>query len=472
MNADSPQSPPPASSSNRDTLGVMSVAVISLVALVFGGVALFMSGNDKDGGGGGGNGESIAAGGAVVSLAEFSISPDPIQILPGTDVEVVNDGAVVHNMAVSDSSGVTSPDLAGGESGIFPSKSLEPGTYEVICTIPGHADAGMKGTLEVTEDADVSTGDTAAGDHDTGDDTDWAALDKAMMDSMRAFPAETEGKGNQKLEYEIAEDGAKVFELTAEVTDWEVSPGEIVEAWSYNGMVPGPWIDVDVGDKVRINVTNKLPMGTDVHWHGIRTPNDQDGVAPYTQDLIEPGETFTYEFTTQDKSVGMYHAHNHGQMQVVNGLFAPFTIGEVELPLGETVSGIQIPTDLELSDEIPMVLNDAGVIGLSLNGKSFPATEPVTAKTGDWKLIHYYNEGLTSHPMHLHQFPQLVVAKDGIPLDHPYFADTINVASGERYSVLVNFTDPGTWVWHCHILTHVESDEGMFGMVTAVIVED
>ena len=75
-----------------------------------------------------------------------------------------------------------------------------------------------------------------------------------------------------------------------------------------------------------------------------------------------------------------------------------------------------------------MVLNDAGVIGLSLNGKSFPATEPYSLKTGDWMLVNYYNEGLQYHPMHLHQFPQLVVARDGIPLDYPYFADTISVS--------------------------------------------
>ena len=50
--------------------------------------------------------------------------------------------------------------------------------------------------------------------------------------------------------------------------------------------------------------------------------------------------------------------------------------------------------------------------------------------------------------------------------------DTLNVAPGERYSVLIQATDAGAWLWHCHILTHVESAEGVFGMVTAVIVQD
>jgi FtsP/CotA-like multicopper oxidase with cupredoxin domain len=65
---------------------------------------------------------------------------------------------------------------------------------------------------------------------------------------------------------------------------------------------------------------------------------------------------------------------------------------------------------------------------------------------------------------------QVVVAKDGYRLPQPYTADTVTVAPGERYSVLVRADVPGTWVWHCHILNHVEREEGMFGMVTALVV--
>ena len=91
-------------------------------------------------------------------------------------------------------------------------------------------------------------------------------------------------------------------------------------------------------------------------------------------------------------------------------------------------------------------------------------------KVGDWALVNYYNEGSLSHPMHLHQFPQIVVGRDGIPLDSPYQADTISVAPGERYTVLFHAERPGIWVWHCHILNHAERESGMFGMVTAVQV--
>lgn len=313
----------------------------------------------------------------------------------------------------------------------------------------------------------------AAVESATHADMDAEEMDMMMVESMLAFPAETEGKGNQVLEpSQVRSDGTKVFDLTASVVEWEVSPGDFVEGWAYNGQIPGPWVRVDVGDEVEFNLTNETPLGTDIHWHGVSTPNEMDGVAPYTQDPISSGETFTYRFQAEKPAIGMYHAHLHSQVSVPNGLFAPLQIGESPIPYGETISGVEIPEDLEIADEFPMVLNDAGTIGLTLNGKSFPATEPYVFTEGDWFVVHYYNEGLQSHPMHLHQFPQLVFAKDGIPLDEPYWADTINVAPGERYSVLVNPDRVGTWVWHCHILTHVEREEGMFGMVTALIVEE
>jgi FtsP/CotA-like multicopper oxidase with cupredoxin domain len=94
-----------------------------------------------------------------------------------------------------------------------------------------------------------------------------------------------------------------------------------------------------------------------------------------------------------------------------------------------------------------MFLNDAGNIGLTLNGKSFPATAPIKTKLGDWIQIDYFNEGLPVHPMHLHGVPQLVIAKDGFPASTPYFADTVLVSPGERYSVLVHATNPGVWAF-------------------------
>ncbi len=385
-------------------------------------------------------------------------------------VTVRNNGTMVHNIAVRGED-LVSPDVAAGETTELDLSGLEPGAYEIYCTIPGHTESGMSTTLTIGGDGAATEG--AAAEHATHEVTpeQGALQDQAMIESIMAFPAETEGLGNQPLAAEVLPDGTKRYELTASVIDWEVRPGEIVQAWAYNGMVPGPRIDVEVGDRVQFELTNELPIGTDIHWHGIDVPNDQDGVSPITQDIVATGETFTYEFTVTEPAIGMYHAHAHSHQSVPNGLFGTFYVGDLPLPGGQTVSGHEIPTDLEIAQDLPMVLNDAGVIGLSLDGKSFPATTPIVANVGDWLRLTYFNEGLQVHPMHLHGFEQFVVAKDGEPLDHPYAADTILVAPGERYTVLFNPTLPGTWVWHCHILNHVESAEGMFGMVTALVVQ-
>jgi FtsP/CotA-like multicopper oxidase with cupredoxin domain len=118
-----------------------------------------------------------------------------------------------------------------------------------------------------------------------------------------------------------------------------------------------------------------------------------------------------------------------------------------------------------------MVLNDAGTIGLSLNGKSFPATEPYTMRLGETIKVNYQNEGLLVHPMHLHQPMGWIIAKDGVPLITPEPTDTLLIAPGERYTVLYKAVEPGVWAWHCHILTHAETADGMRYMVTAIIVE-
>lgn len=303
-----------------------------------------------------------------------------------------------------------------------------------------------------------SEGDDA-GEHSGHDPGDWEAMDEAMLERNSSFPAETEGTGGEVLEPEVLDDGTKRFTLTAQVTDWEVEPGKVVEAVSYNGMVPGPTLQVDVGDKVEVVLKNELPESTVIHWHGIPITNEMDGVADVTQPPVPPGESFTYEITASRQSVGWYHSHHNGAVQVTDGLWGTFLIGELPLPDG-----------VEVTQEIPMQLQDSGAIGLSLNGKSFPATAPLNVDKGDWILIHYVNAGTMAHPMHLHGLDQIVIAKDGFPLEQTYKADTVEVAPGERYSVLVQATQVGTWAFHCHIFPHSEGSQGMFGMFTELIV--
>lgn len=286
-------------------------------------------------------------------------------------------------------------------------------------------------------------------------------MDAMHEAGIKAFVAgkETTTKANQLLEPTMDGD-VKVFNLTAGVTKWEVTKGVFVDAWTYNGSMPGPMIRVTEGDKVRVVIKNELPESTAIHFHGLLTPNSMDGVPGVTQPPIKPNETFTYEFTVKNSGSHMYHSHHNATKQVGKGLLGAFIV--------EPKDKSQEPA---VDVDYTMILNDA-LGGFTLNGKGFPATEPIVAKVGQKVRIRYMNEGIMIHPMHLHGFPQLVIAKDGWAQPVPWKCDTLNIAPGERWDVIVECDEPGVWAFHCHILTHAESDHGMFGMVTALIVQE
>lgn len=418
----------------------------------------------------GGGGSSTKAPTVVhVELAEFSITLSPSTIPPGpVQFEVHNGGSMEHNIAVKTTS-IASANIGSGASATV-TGDLDAGDYTIICTIAGHEAAGMASVLTVDPSASaVQPTDT------TMPVMSNEQMDAAMKKVGLQFvdPASKSGvMGNQDLEYTLDADGYKVFQLEAKVVDWQLEPGKIVKAWTYNGTVPGPVIRVAVGDKVRIVLKNSLDQSTSLHLHGVRVPNAMDGVDPYTQEAQKPGETMTYEFTALEPAIGMYHSHHNAQVQVPNGMAGALIIGDWK-DIAMNVAGTRLPdADGKVDQEQIMVLNDAGTIGLSLNGKSFPGTDAYTMNINETMLVHYYNEGLMTHPMHLHQPHGLVVAHDGMPLETPFWADTLNVAPGERWSVLYTAVDPGVWAWHCHILTHAETATGMKYMVTAVIVTD
>jgi FtsP/CotA-like multicopper oxidase with cupredoxin domain len=179
-----------------------------------------------------------------------------------------------------------------------------------------------------------------------------------------------------------------------------------------------------------------------------------------TQAPITPGETYTYEFTAPNPGSHMYHSHHNSLEQVVGGLLGAFIIDPLDTRL-----------EPEVDNEYVYILNDS-VLGFTVNGRSFPYTQPLTATVGERIRIRFYNEGLMIHPMHLHGMPMRVIAKDGYYFPAPYLCDTLNIAPGERYDVVVQARAAGIWAFHCHILSHVESRTGLFGMTTPFVVTE
>lgn len=257
------------------------------------------------------------------------------------------------------------------------------------------------------------------------------------------------------------------YDLTAEVVDWQVVDGEIVEVWGYNGEYPGPTLEAEVGETVQVRLTNNLPEGTSIHWHGMEVPNDQDGVPGITQPIIEPGESYVYQFTIdQEPGTTMYHTHANTMSQLGRGLVGPFIIHE---------KGAK--TTPKYGADYTFVLHE--IEGLyTINGHSFPEilSDPesvMSIETGDRILIRLINAGQQHHPMHMHGHQMKVVALDGAHLENPYEINTIDIAPGQTVDVEITGDNPGTWTFHCHIIGHV-TNRGVYpgGMLTVLDYAD
>ncbi len=403
-----------------------------------------------------GTAEGTASASPTVTLTEFKIAPAEltVPVAEPLRINVKNAGQAPHTfaIAVGDQTFETAL-IAPGSSEALDVPALEPGSYEMLCTVAGHKESGMSGTVVagIPTSADEMPGMNHGG-------TSIADMLAGHEASVKAFPAETEGTGAQPLKPTM-DDGVKVFEVTAEAVQWEVSPGEFKTAMAYNGTVPGPELRVFDGDRMRVHIQNELPEPTTIHWHGMHVPNAMDGVPFVTQDPIMPGEDFTYEFTVRnDPGLYLYHSHFNATAQVESGLYGPIVVQD----RGKDA----IDADVEYTT----IIGD-GPLGFVLNGKGFPATAPMAAARGETVLLHLANVGEALHPMHLHGYDFTVIRQDGQPVRPPSTVNTLVVPPGTTFDVLIHANTPGVWAFHCHILSHVEGPDGMYGMVTALVVE-
>jgi FtsP/CotA-like multicopper oxidase with cupredoxin domain len=260
-------------------------------------------------------------------------------------------------------------------------------------------------------------------------------------------------------------DGWKIFHLVAEPVKHQIAPGLDIEAWGYNGGTPGPLIEAVVGDRVRIYVTNKLEEPTTVHWHGVFVPNGMDGVGGLTQDYIGAGKTFKYEFTFTKPGTFMYHPHFDEMTQIALGMVgmivvhprgpAPRRVRDYALLAHEW----KIPIGAARPD--PLAMNDFNV--LTFNSKSFPATEPMIAESGDLVRIRLGNLGpMDHHPIHLHGYAFEIVETDGgqVPPGARWPETTVLVPVGAVRVIELVANVPGDWAMHCHMTHHVMNQMG------------
>lgn len=306
---------------------------------------------------------------------------------------------------------------------------------------------------------------------------DMAAVDPRDV----SYTAPVDAQGDQLLEPRL-ENGVKVFELDVSVIQWNILPDEQVMAYAFNRQVPGPRLRVTEGDRVRINVKNNLPEETSVHWHGLILPNAMDGPAEITQPPIEPGQTYTYEFTTQQVGTFFYHTHREPDRQQALGMYGALIIDpkdSLTAPTYDMEYTIQLQEWLEKEGyTYPAMLMEGALPNFfTINGKAYPSTDTIQMKVGQKVLLRFIGSNNNFvHPMHVHGGPFRIVATDGNPVPETaqINKDTVNVGPGERYDVIWEAREPGKWLIHCHIPHHTTNnnmeEEGGGGLTMLINV--
>jgi len=293
-----------------------------------------------------------------------------------------------------------------------------------------------------------------------------AMLDMAAVDPRDVVAKyDLSSRGARVLAARV-ENGVKVFDLETSVIRWTILPGVTVDGYAFNGQIPGPTLRFRQGERIRINVRNHLPESTTVHWHGLILPNVMDGAAHVTQDPIQKGGVYHYEFTPVQYGTYLYHSHDHVDRQQALGLYGALIIDPAARdPSVEANYDYAVLLQEWLKREgltFPAMPMDGGQPNFfTINGRAYPATDTIFMRAGETLKVRFIgsNNGFI-HPMHIHGGPFEVVAVDGQTLQPSarYQADTINVGPGQRFDVIWPARRPGRWLLHCHIGHHMTNN--------------
>lgn len=313
---------------------VLSVAILAgvAVAVVLSAAALIVASGPPSGGGVGATVERVTSDApevVSVDIDEMAVRPGELAVAAGGSVEVVNVGAIPHDLVV-EGHDVGTPMLGAGEAYTFDTDGLDPGVYTVICTVPGHRAAGMQGTLTVVgPDGHAGASDEPADDPDTGLVAVGETAEGTLSFDPHAAPPDGFEARDPRLPPAPDQDVHEI-EIRATQVEGEVAPGVTQELWTFNDLVPGPTLRGRVGDLFRITFINDGALGHSIDFHASR-------VDPATQmRTIQPGESLVYEFEAQYAGVWMYHCgsnpvlHHTGNGQYGALIVDPPDLAEVD----------------------------------------------------------------------------------------------------------------------------------------------
>jgi FtsP/CotA-like multicopper oxidase with cupredoxin domain len=257
------------------------------------------------------------------------------------------------------------------------------------------------------------------------------------------------------------------FKFSASPARVNLGLGPDFTAWTYNGRVPGPEIRVREGEIIRVVLKNYLPERTTIHWHGVPVPNSMDGVPGVTQEAVMPGESFVYEFEARPS--GSYIYHSHFRYQLDQGLYGALIIEPSSLRESYDQEHTLMLEDWVMKDgggvantrrRSPMGmmggrrgfgLREGPLLepiydGYAVNGKVYPAMDPIVISKGDRVKLRLLNpSSATIYELRLAGHVLTVTHADGnavIPME----TDVLRIGMGERYDVTFTADNPGYWL--------------------------
>jgi FtsP/CotA-like multicopper oxidase with cupredoxin domain len=308
---------------------------------------------------------------------------------------------------------------------------------------------------------------------DTGHNME--GMDHSNMNKSTAStsPDASQGASSSTVTTAMTAIRQTAFTLTAQASSLEVESGRTLPVWTFNNSVPGPEIRVKQGDQVKITLKNELPEPVSIHWHGVPVPISMDGIPGVTQNAVQPGQSFTYEFTATTAGTYWYHSHQDSVNQIDRGLYGSFIVEprtdtvnrDYILMLDEWMAG----DSHSAHGTAPAAGHDMSMYNLlTINGRSGASVQNLAVKQGDKVRLRLINAGYKSHVLHLHGHEWKVTATDGQPINNPQALKNsfLTIAPGERYDVEFEANNPGQWNLEAH-----GTEPGVKGMKVKIAYE-
>jgi nitrite reductase (NO-forming) len=285
-----------------------------------------------------GNDAAIASGAAAPSTGElspgtvvdfhateFSFAPMELTAEPGAYTgRLINDGTIAHDIRFADGEAIVANP---GETVEF-DFTVPEGGVQFFCSIPGHEDAGMVGTISTPGSAPTADDGAVAADAGDGMDHAGPAAEPTVEADPEAPPyavrdprppARGDGDGVTLIPGGAPDGGDLIeWELVIEEKLMTVAEGYEQLVWTFGGDVPGPVLRTRVGDTVRVHLVNptEASVSHSIDYHASQVSMEDEMAS------IAPGEDLVYEFKTDYAGVWMYHCGTAPVLHhIANGMF-------------------------------------------------------------------------------------------------------------------------------------------------------